>query len=51
MNFPEGNVLFPMGVYESRAGIPEYNVSVSLEKTEQFLFRKDRNYSKKGTLE
>jgi molybdopterin-dependent oxidoreductase alpha subunit len=51
VNFPEGNVLFPMGVYESRVGIPEYNIAVSLEKTEQFLFRKDKYYSKKGTLE
>lgn len=29
--FPEGNALFPMGVYDGPAGIPEYNVEVALE--------------------
>ncbi|MCD9020483.1 FdhF/YdeP family oxidoreductase [Cohnella silvisoli] len=51
VNFPEGNVLFPMGVYESPAGIPEYNIAVTLEKEQYYLHRKDRKYSKKGSLE
>ncbi len=51
VNFPEGNVLFPMGVYESPAGIPEYNIAVTLEKSENFHQRKDKTYSKKGSLE
>lgn len=48
VNFPEGNVLFPMGVYESQAGIPEYNIRVTMEKAEHFVQRKDKSYSKKG---
>ncbi|TFE23689.1 FdhF/YdeP family oxidoreductase [Cohnella luojiensis] len=51
VNFPEGNVLFPMGVYESTAGIPEFNIAVALEKAEYFLQRKDKSYNKKGSLE
>jgi len=51
VNFPEGNVLFPMGVYESPAGIPEYNVAVTLEKAEHFLQGKDKSYSRKRELE
>lgn len=49
VNFPEGNVLFPMGVYESPAGIPEYNISVTLERAEHFVQRKDKAYSKRGS--
>ncbi|KIL37531.1 formate dehydrogenase [Cohnella kolymensis] len=51
VHFPEGNVLFPMGVYETAAGIPEYNISVTLEKAIHFIQRKDRIYSKRGALE
>ena len=51
VNFPEGNVLFPMGIYEEQAGIPEYNIAVKLEKAEHFLQRKDKSYSKKGSLD
>lgn len=46
--FPEGNVLFPMGVYDGPAGIPEYNIGVTLEKAEHFRQRKDKKFSKKG---
>lgn len=45
--WPEGNVLFPSGVYEPHAGIPEYNVEVKLEKADAFLSRKDRKYKVK----
>lgn len=48
VNFPEGNVLFPMGVYESPAGIPEYNIAATLEKADHYLQRKDRSYTKRG---
>lgn len=51
VSFPEGNVLFPMGVYESAAGIPEYNIAVAVEKSEHFLQRKDRAFSKRGSVE
>ncbi|RKP50094.1 formate dehydrogenase [Cohnella endophytica] len=51
VNFPEGNVLFPMGVYESPAGIPEYNVAATLEKTEHYVGRLDKRYSKKRNVE
>jgi molybdopterin-dependent oxidoreductase alpha subunit len=51
VSFPEGNVLFPMGVYEAPSGIPEYNTLVTLEKAEHFLQRKDRSNSKRGSTE
>jgi molybdopterin-dependent oxidoreductase alpha subunit len=51
VNFPEGNVLFPMGIYEAAAGIPEYNVAVTLEKAEHFVQRKDKHYSTKKSSE
>jgi anaerobic selenocysteine-containing dehydrogenase len=42
--WPEGNVLFPTGVYESHAGIPEYNAAVIVEKAETYHARKDARY-------
>jgi molybdopterin-dependent oxidoreductase alpha subunit len=42
--WPEGNVLFPSGVYEPHAGIPEYNTEVKVEKADVFYARKDRKY-------
>ncbi|GGD90095.1 FdhF/YdeP family oxidoreductase [Paenibacillus nasutitermitis] len=45
--WPEGNVLFPKGVYEPQAGIPEYNTSVVIEKAETFHALKDTRYVEK----
>jgi anaerobic selenocysteine-containing dehydrogenase len=45
--WPEGNVLFPSGVYEPHAGIPEYNTEVRVEKADVFYARKDRKYRTK----
>ncbi|PTX64531.1 molybdopterin-dependent oxidoreductase alpha subunit [Melghirimyces profundicolus] len=47
VHWPEGNVLFPKGVYEGHAGIPEYNTDVFLEKAETFHAQKDINYVEK----
>ncbi|WP_314002415.1 FdhF/YdeP family oxidoreductase [uncultured Paenibacillus sp.] len=49
--WPEGNVLFPAGVYEPAAGIPEYNATVTLEKAEAFRARKDRKYKERPVRE
>jgi len=45
--WPEGNVLYPAGVYEPAAGIPEYNAPVTMEKADAFRARKDRKYKEK----
>jgi anaerobic selenocysteine-containing dehydrogenase len=45
--WPEGNMLFPKGVYESFAGIPEYNAGVIVEKAETFYAQKDLRYVEK----
>lgn len=42
--WPEGNVLIEMGNYEPEAGVPEYNVLVTLEKAEVYDAQKDRHY-------
>ena len=42
--WPEGNVLFPKGVYDSYAGIPEYNAAVIVEKAETYHALKDTRY-------
>ncbi len=42
--WPEGNMLFPKGVYEPYAGIPEYNAAVVVEKAETFHALKDTRY-------
>ncbi|MGA9172710.1 MAG: FdhF/YdeP family oxidoreductase, partial [Thermoactinomyces sp.] len=47
VHWPEGNVLFPKGVYEKFAGIPEYNAAAVLEKAETFHALKDRKYVEK----
>jgi molybdopterin-dependent oxidoreductase alpha subunit len=46
--FPEGNFLLPKGRYEKYAGIPDYNIAVSLEKAERFNARKDTLYVEKS---
>jgi anaerobic selenocysteine-containing dehydrogenase len=42
--WPEGNMLFPKGVYEPYAGIPEYNAAVVVEKAETYHALKDTRY-------
>ncbi|WP_442593776.1 FdhF/YdeP family oxidoreductase [Neobacillus sp. D3-1R] len=48
VHFPEGNFLLPKGRYEKYAGIPDYNIAVSLEKAERFNARKDTQYLEKN---
>ncbi|MFC3799599.1 FdhF/YdeP family oxidoreductase [Cohnella sp. GCM10012308] len=45
--WPEGNMLFPKGVYEPHAGIPEYNAAVVVEKAESYHALKDTRYVEK----
>jgi len=45
--WPEGNVLIPQGVYESHAGIPEYNTAVTLTKADEYVADKDVSYVEK----
>ncbi|ALC91568.1 formate dehydrogenase [Bacillus sp. FJAT-18017] len=45
VHFPEGNFLLPRGRYEKYAGIPDYNITVSLEKADRFSARKDIQYA------
>lgn len=49
--WPEGNVLFPQGVYEPHAGIPEYNAAAIVEKAETYFAFKDRRYAEKRIAE
>ncbi|MBS4203955.1 FdhF/YdeP family oxidoreductase [Lederbergia citrea] len=49
--WPEGNVLLQKGVYEKFAGIPEYNISVMVEKAETFNAYKDTKYVEKRNEE
>ncbi|MDF2657613.1 MAG: formate dehydrogenase alpha chain, partial [Paenibacillus sp.] len=49
--WPEGNVLFPVGVYEPHAGIPEYNGAVIIEKAETFFAFKDTRYAERRIAE
>lgn len=49
--WPEGNVLFPQGVYEPHAGIPEYNAAVIVEKAETFFAHKDTRYAERRIAE
>ncbi|MBU9712617.1 FdhF/YdeP family oxidoreductase [Evansella tamaricis] len=49
--WPEGNVLIPKGVYETYAGIPEYNTAVVVEKAEQYYSQKDTKYVEKRVEE
>jgi molybdopterin-dependent oxidoreductase alpha subunit len=48
VHFPEGNFLLPKGRYEQFAGIPDYNIAVSLEKAERYNARKDTQYLEKA---
>jgi molybdopterin-dependent oxidoreductase alpha subunit len=48
VHFPEGNFLLPKGRYEKYAGIPDYNIAVSLEKAERYNARKDTKYLEKA---
>lgn len=45
--WPEGNVLLQKGVYERYAGIPEYNISVIVEKADTYNAHKDTKYVEK----
>jgi molybdopterin-dependent oxidoreductase alpha subunit len=45
VHFPEGNFLLPRGRYEKYAGIPDYNITVSLEKADRYNARKDVEYA------
>lgn len=45
--WPEGNCLFPRGVYEPHAGIPEYNASVVVERADTYHALKDTKYTEK----
>ncbi|KKI90280.1 formate dehydrogenase [Bacillus sp. SA1-12] len=47
VHFPEGNFLLPRGRYEKYAGIPDYNITVKVEKADQFNARKDVQYLEK----
>ncbi|MFZ3587728.1 FdhF/YdeP family oxidoreductase [Bacillus sp. DJP31] len=47
VHFPEGNFLLPRGRYEKFAGIPDYNITVSVEKADRFNARKDAQYLEK----
>lgn len=47
VHFPEGNFLLPRGRYEKFAGIPDYNITVTVEKADRFNARKDVQYLEK----
>ncbi|WP_273834448.1 FdhF/YdeP family oxidoreductase [Guptibacillus sedimenti] len=47
VHFPEGNFLLPRGRYEKYAGIPDYNITVTVEKADRFNARKDVEYQEK----
>jgi molybdopterin-dependent oxidoreductase alpha subunit len=47
VHFPEGNFLLPRGRYEKFAGIPDYNITVNVEKAERYNARKDTQYVEK----
>ncbi len=47
VHFPEGNFLLPRGRYEKFAGIPDYNITVYVEKAERYNARKDTDYLEK----
>ncbi|MCA0172501.1 FdhF/YdeP family oxidoreductase [Bacillus sp. RAR_GA_16] len=47
VHFPEGNFLLPRGRYEKYAGIPDYNITVTVEKADRFNARKDVQYQEK----
>ncbi|WP_166001178.1 FdhF/YdeP family oxidoreductase [Bacillus sp. Cs-700] len=47
VHFPEGNFLLPRGRYEKYAGIPDYNITVTVEKADRFHARKDVQYQEK----
>ncbi|MDF2960276.1 MAG: formate dehydrogenase [Paenibacillus sp.] len=47
VHWPEGNSLIPKGVYEPRAGIPEYNTAAIVEKAETYHAFKDTKYVEK----
>ncbi|MUV36685.1 Ferredoxin--nitrate reductase [Lentibacillus sp. JNUCC-1] len=51
VHWPEGNVLIEKGIYESFAGIPEYNVSAIVEKAETYYAHKDTKYVEKRVEE
>jgi molybdopterin-dependent oxidoreductase alpha subunit len=47
VHFPEGNFLLPRGRYEKYAGIPDYNITVTVEKADRYNARKDVHYLEK----
>ncbi|TDF95780.1 FdhF/YdeP family oxidoreductase [Paenibacillus piri] len=51
VHWPEGNSLIPKGVYEPKAGIPEYNTAAIVEKAETYHAFKDTRYVEKRIAE
>lgn len=51
VHWPEGNVLIAKSVYEEKAGIPEYQAHVMIEKAETFHAHKDTKYIEKRIAE
>lgn len=49
--WPEGNALFQEGMYETYAGIPEYNATCIVEKAETYYAHKDTKYVEKRVEE
>ncbi|WP_273123198.1 FdhF/YdeP family oxidoreductase [Bacillus weihaiensis] len=47
VHFPEGNFLLPRGRYEKYAGIPDYNITATVEKADRYNARKDVQYQEK----
>lgn len=47
VHFPEGNFLLPRGRYEKYAGIPDYNITVTVEKADRYNAHKDVQYLEK----
>jgi molybdopterin-dependent oxidoreductase alpha subunit len=47
VHFPEGNFLLPRGRYEKFAGIPDFNITVTVEKADRYNARKDTQYLEK----
>ena len=51
LHWPEGNVLIEKGVYETFAGIPEYQAPAIVEKAETYYAQKDTKYVEKRVAE
>lgn len=47
LHWPEGNSLIPESVYETYAGIPDYNAAAIVEKAETYYAHKDTKYAER----